>query len=324
MNELRLLDKVASSENLWKAFRECARGKRSKLGYQRFFFGIGERLVDIQRVLLAGTYTWQRYREFIVKDPKARVIMAAPFRDRIVHHAIHRTIEPIFDPLLSHRTYACRKGKGSSRAVLDLWAALKAFGACRWVVKLDVAQYFSSISHDILLASLFANVPDESLNPILTSLVRTSHKGYAVAGKGIPIGNLTSQLFANWMLNPADRFIESEHPMVQHFRYMDDIVLLAQSKNDALKCAHAVVQFASEQLLLSIPFTKIVTLSADPVPFLGYLLHHNGYKILARNRRRFHKHVRRLRCRRARDSRVAQAQLAYEAWTLIPKQGNET
>jgi RNA-directed DNA polymerase len=321
MSKILLLDEVASTENLWSAFRECSRGKRSKLGYQRFFFGVGERLVDMQRRLLAGTYAWQGYREFVVKDPKARVIMAAPFSDRVIHHAIHRVIEPLFDPLLSERTYACRKGKGSSRAVLDLWASLRSYGKQRYVVKLDVESYFASVSHDLLLKSLLATLPDPSLDAILTSLVRTSHAGCASAGKGIPIGNLTSQLFANWMLNPADRFIENEYPQVRHFRYMDDIVILARSKKDALDCAHAVVKFAAEVLSLCIPFTKMNPLASDPVPFLGYLLNHDGYSVLARNRGRFQKHVRRLRQRGCRESRVAQALLAHEAWTLVPEGG---
>jgi len=318
MVQASLLETVARSENLWRAFRECARGKRSKLGYQRFFFRIGERLVEIQHHLLAGTYAWQGYREFVVKDPKARVIMAAPYSDRVVHHAIHRVIEPIFEKILSPRTYACRRGLGSSRAVVDLWNALRAYGECRYVVKLDVEQYFASISHDLLIKSLFSDLPDDSLNDLLTSLIRTGHSGSASTGRGIPIGNLTSQLFANLMLNPADRFIEKFFPQVLHFRYMDDIVLLARCKRDALDCGYAVVKFVSEELSLSIPFTKMIPLASEPVPFLGYLLHHDGYQVLARNRRRFHKHLRILRGRGARESRVAQAQLAYEAWTVIP------
>ncbi|MEY3901580.1 MAG: hypothetical protein RL189_886 [Pseudomonadota bacterium] len=270
MKNVLLAEAVASTENLWSAFRECERGKSSKLGYQRFYFGIGERLVEIQRRLMAGTYVWQGYREFVVKDPKARVIMAAPFCDRVVHHAVHCVIEPILDPLLTQRTYACRHGMGSSRAVVDLWAAIRAYGERRYVVKLDVERYFASISHDVLLHHLLSNRPDESLNSLLTSLIRTSHKGYSLTGRGVSIGNLTSQLFANLMLNPADRFIEKCHPHVQHFRYMEDIVLLVKCKKDALDCAHAVVKFVSQLLSHSIPFTKVITLASNPVSFLEY------------------------------------------------------
>jgi hypothetical protein len=319
MGDLSLLQKVASSENLWKAFKECARGKRATLGYQKFMYGAGERLAEIQSQLLGDTYSWQGYREFIVKDPKARVIMAAPFCDRVVHHAIHRVIEPIFEPLLSDRSYACRKGKGTSRAVLDLSEALGALGTSRFVVKLDVENFFASISQDILLNRMVQVLPDGSLLSLLNSLIRDSHQGSSSLGKGIPIGNLTSQLFANWILTPADKFIERYHSRVRHFRYMDDFVILAIEKKDALDCAHAAVTYISKELELNIPFTKVMPLASDPVPFLGYLLSHDGYKILARNRGRFQKHLGCLQSKGAPDSRVAQAVLSYNSWTLIPE-----
>jgi len=318
MGDRSLLQKVASSENLWAAFKECARGKRATLGYQKFLYGAGERLAEIQCKLLSEAYFWQGYREFIVKDPKARVIKAAPFCDRVVHHAIHRVIEPIFEPLLSDRSYACRKGKGSSRAVMELREALQSYGDLRFVVKLDVENFFASISHDILLKTIVVELPDESLNSLLNSLIRESDPGSKSSGKGIPIGNLTSQLFANWILTPADRFIERRYSEVRHFRYMDDFVILASSKKDALACAHATVNYVARELELKIPFTKVMPLASDPVPFLGYLLSHDGYKILARNSGRFQKHLRRLQSKGAPDSRVAQAVLAYNAWTLIP------
>jgi len=323
MESMSLLQTVASSENLWQAFKECSRGKRATLGYQKFLFGAGERLAGIQSQLLGLTYIWQGYREFVVKDPKARVIMAAPFCDRVVHHAIHRVLEPIFEPLLSDRSYACRKGKGSSEAVIDLSNALLSFGKARFVVKLDVENFFASISHDILLKMTLEELPDGSLDWLLKSLIRDSHQGYRLSGKGIPIGNLTSQLFANWILTPADRFIERRYSEVRHFRYMDDFVILASIKKDALACAHATVNYVARELELKIPFTKVMPLASDPVPFLGYLLSHDGYKVLARNRGRFQKHLRRLQSNGAPDSRVAQAALSYNSWTLIPEKSTK-
>jgi len=319
MGDQSFLQKVASSENLWAAFKECARGKRATLSYQKFLYGAGERLEEIQYKLLSEAYFWQGYREFIVKDPKARVIKAAPFCDRVVHHAIHRVIEPIFEPLLSDRSYACRKGKGSSRAVMELREALQSYGDLRFVVKLDVENFFAIISHDILLKTIGVELPDESLNSLLNSLIRVSDPVSKSSGKGIPIGNLTSQLFANWILTPADRFIERRYPEIRHFRYMDDFVILAASKKDALDCAHATVNYIARELELNIPFTKVMPLASDPVPFLGYLLSHDGYKVLARNRGRFQKHLRRLQSNGAPDSRVAQAALSYNSWTLIPE-----
>lgn len=318
-----LLDIVASRENLVAAFRECARGKRSTTGYRKFLHGYGERLVAIRAGLLNGTFRWQGYRQFIVKDPKARVITAAPFCDRVVHHAIHRVLEPLFDSRMSPATYACRKGRGTSGAVADLWAHLRNVGEQRFVVKLDVESFFASIRHDLLIESLFKELPDSSLHPLLESLVRlpccrSGSDSSRSEGRGIPIGNLTSQLFANWTLTPLDDFMEARFLNVRHFRYMDDLVIVGRSKADALDCAHGAVAFTQEVLDLHIPFRKLVPLGSDPVPFLGFLLHHEGCGVLARNRRRFLRHVRVLEKRGARESRIAQATQAHDAWTKLP------
>jgi hypothetical protein len=325
MNQPTLLAEVASYANLNAAFRECARGKRSKAGYQKFLFRSGERLVGIRRSLIEGTFRWKGYREFTIKDPKARVILAAPFSDRIVHHAIHRVIEPILEPNMSAASFACRRGKGTSGAVVALLQKLTEMEQHRFVVKLDVEKFFATIDHGILLQSLFGGESmaqffrDSSLQLLLNSLVRDSHPSSAESGVGIPIGNLTSQLFANWYLTPADHFITESFPSISHFRYMDDLVLVARSKRDALECAWATVEFVKRKLRLEIPFTKVMPLGADPVPFLGYLLDHNGYAILARNRRRFAKHMRVLIKKNARPSRVARAQLSHAAWTSVPE-----
>lgn len=317
----KLLDLVASRENLVAAFRECARGKRSKTGYRKFLHGYGERLVAIRDGMLDGTFRWQGYRQFVVKDPKARVITAAPFCDRVVHHALHRVLEPIFDSRMSPATYACRRGRGTGGAVADLWAHLRNVGEQRFVVKLDVASFFASIQHNLLIKSLFRVLPDSSLCPLVESLVRLPCGEFdppSAEGRGIPIGNLTSQLFANWTLMPLDVFVQGQFPSVRHFRYMDDLVIVGLSKGDALDCAHAAVAFTREVLDLQIPFRKVVPLGCDPVPFLGFLLHHDGYAVLSRNRRRFARHVRILEKRGARESRIAQAMLAHDAWTKLP------
>lgn len=326
-----LLEQVASVQNLNAAWRECSRGKRTKAGYQKFLFRRGERLVGLRKQLLDGTFCWKGYREFVVKDPKARVIMAAPFSDRVVHHAIHRVLVPILDPHMSNASFACRRRRGTSGAVVALFKHLQTLGERRYVVKLDVEKFFASISHEILLKQLFGGfsdaekehfigaLNDQSLLPLVSELVCKSHPILGALEKGIPIGNLTSQLFANWTLTPADHFIEKNYPQVRHFRYMDDLVIVATQKKDALDCAHATVDFVRKALALEIPFSKFIPLAADPVPFLGYVLNHDGYRILARNRRRFAKHLRRLQRRGCRDSLVARSVESHRAWACVPE-----
>lgn len=323
---MTLLEKVASFENLVLAYNECSRRKRFSMGYQKTRFNLNETLVDVGERLLAGEYRWGPYREFYVCDPKRRLIMAAPFMCRVIHHAIHRVIESILDPCLSDSVFACRWGRGNRFAAQTMMRRLALIGPDRYVLKLDVSQYFPSISHELLMEKLMACFPDDSLRPLLRSLLE-SHPVYAKAGRGIPIGNLTSQLFANFYLNDADRVAchalgtpfywldESKlSPDAFFIRYMDDLVLMAKDKRRACEAAERVVAEVQEGLDLKIPMRKRMHIAADPVPFLGYVMDHEGFRPLARNRRKITKKLRRLEKRGERPSLIAQVRLSYEAW----------
>lgn len=165
-----LLERIAYFENLSEAFKECSRGKRKSLGYQEALFAHGERLKVLEDELFHHHFNWSGYRSFFVHDPKTREVMSAPFMDRVVHHAIHRAIEPIVDPHLSDSVFACRKSKGNRNAVLCLWKGLKVLGADRFCIKLDVSKYFASINHQVLLSKLLSLLPDSSLEPLLTGI----------------------------------------------------------------------------------------------------------------------------------------------------------
>ena len=235
-NSTALLNKVAEFDNLVRAFHECSRFKRSSRGYQEALFGIGERLKLIENELKSGTFKWKGYRSFYVHDPKKRLIMCAPFMDRVVHHAIHRLVEPMIDPLMSDSVFACRKKRGNRRAAVALWKVLEKFGPDRFTMKLDVSNYFQSINHNILLNQFLSCLPDPSIDKLLFNLLK-SQPEFSKLGTGIPIGNLTSQLFANFYLITADRLATKalgldyywqqkkiEISDVFYIRYMDDLV----------------------------------------------------------------------------------------------------
>jgi hypothetical protein len=314
---LVLLEQISAFENLVRAFAECARGKRASVGYQRAMFAHGERLLTLQNKLRLGTYVWQPYREIIVKDPKKRLVMAAPFMDRVVHTAIHRVIEPIFETHLLPSVYACRRGRGNRLAAQHLLAVLQRIGPKRFVVKLDVRRYFDSIAHKLLLEKVCAILPDRSLDLLFDSLLR-SHPLYANRGYGIPIGNLSSQLFANFYLTEADAIATAGlGDDGFYFRYMDDMVLGGPDKQRVLDVADQVVGFVTNQLRLTIPFTKRMPLGNAPVPFLGYLLDHTGYRILARNGRRHSNRINRLKKLGARPSQLALRELSFAAFARL-------
>jgi RNA-directed DNA polymerase len=313
---MNLLERVADFQNLMLSLRLCGRGKRQSRGYQQLRFGTGEQLMEIHAALLNGTFAWGPYRQFEIRDPKKRLISAAPFRDRVVHTAICQIIEPVLDPLLSESVYACRKSKGNRNAVIDLLLCLRRLGPGRFVMKLDIQRYFESIRHDVLFAKLSEQWPEESLNPLIWSLLK-SHPEYGPRGVGLPIGNLSSQLFANFYLASIDERIGQENKDGFYFRYMDDFVIGGPRKSKILDIADAVIERLGAELGLSVPISKRVPLGSGPVPFLGYLLDHASHQPLSRNHRRHQKSVRRLGLAGEPESRIEKTRISYRAWAEL-------
>lgn len=324
-----LLSKVSTFDNLFQAFKECSRGKRSKKGYQSYLFAYGEKLKSIEEELKrTKDFRWSGYREFDVYEPKKRLVMAAPYRDRIVHTAIHRTLFPLVDPQMGARTYACRYGMGNHNAALRLWEQLKLMGKDRYCIKLDVRKYFETIPHDILLDRFLELLPDQSLDTIMKSLL-ASHPRYSELRRGIPIGNLTSQLFANFYLSSVDKlacdllnidFLEDKKETHAHYiRYMDDMVIVAKDKNKAFEVAGQLVKYARSNLDLIIPYEKTVILGCDPIPFLGFVLDETSYRPLRRNERKFVKKLKRATENGARLSLKAQMIQSFESWRILDK-----
>lgn len=326
-NPTLLIDQISDFENIFLAFRECSKGKKSKDGYRNYLFAYPEKLKYLEYELKeTKNFTWGGYREFYVHDPKKRLVMAAPFRDRVVHTAIHRVIDPIVDKLLGSRTYACRKGMGNRKSAERLLKQLKYMKRKRYCVKLDVKKYFESIPHKNLLEKTLNALPDYSLYKLLESLL-ASHNVYAKRKRGIPIGNLTSQLFANFYLSEIDHVIcknleisHAEDPGPErdcYIRYMDDMVILSQSKEKAFKATHAALDYAHNVLELEIPPYKVMVLAGNEIPFLGFLHSENGYSPLRRNELKFIKKLKRMNKQNEPSSKKAQVIQSFEAWKIL-------
>ncbi len=312
MKNLQL--QIAELENIIKAFRICARGKKSSRGYKEVELNLARWLQLISQHLENGTWRWNGYHTFAVCDPKRRVIHAAPFLDRIVHHGIHQVIAPCLDMVMPRSTWACRTGLGTGGARLALSEALKRFGEKRFVVKLDVASYFASVHHRVLMAELQKVLPDRSADWLLWSLLQ-SHREYADKGCGIPLGNLTSQLFANFYLSSVDRELEKvTSDKVFYVRYMDDMVLVGEDKSQVLDIKEWIVSHCRDYLKLEIPLRKTVYLAADPVPFLGFTMDGTNFKLLARTRRRHARKVRKMKRQGKRSSEIEQVITCFQAF----------
>lgn len=314
--ENSILWALSDIEALHRAMLLSLRGKRRNPAACDFSLNRGAELVRLSELLRRGTFLFSPYRIFLVKDPKAREIAAAPFRDRIVHRALFDCLEPLCEVYFHAHTFACRQGRGTSAAVMTAWNQLKFLGSQRFVSKLDVEKYFASIPHQNLIKSLEPLLPDSSLLAGPCRLLEQLVHSFG-SKAGIPLGNLTSQLFANWYLHPVDQRLQEFAPAVTFVRYMDDIVIFGRKKTDVLDAAGAAIEKA-ESLGLMIPFQKRVPLGSDPVPFLGYLLSEHSCQSLVRGRQRFRKHLRALEAQKASEARLARAQQSRLSWALMP------
>jgi hypothetical protein len=261
---------VVSFENLLGAYLAARKGKRYTGEVLEFGFGLEEKLFDLQGQLINGIWAPGRPREFMVQDPKPRMISAPPFADRVVHHAVVRVIEPHLERRFIFDSYACRKNRGVHSAVSRLQAHMRAAqreGGKVWVLKCDISKYFASINHGRLMAILRRSISDQKV----LRLVRTNLGGYGFdGGLGIPVGALTSQLFANVYLDQLDHWIKDELGVRRYVRYMDDFVIVGHSKADLWKLCDAIADWLATRLALRLNRKTGVWPASGGIDFCGY------------------------------------------------------
>jgi hypothetical protein len=275
----RLFDAIIDYQNIRLAFLKAMRGNRKSPAALYFCKDIDGNLQAIRNALSKALCDWGGYHSFLITDPKQRKISVAPFEQRIMHHAIMNILEPVFDRTLIHHSYACRKGKGTHAA------ALYAFSRCKhggWFLKLDIRKYFDSIDHGILKNCIARHIKDIRALSLLNDIIDS----YETApGKGVPIGNLTSQFFANLYLSSLDHYIlEKLHPNA-YCRYMDDFVLWVSSKETALNMLKEIDAYVENCLSLHLK-NPVCGPVKGGLPFLGFLLKANGIVLTQKSKRR--------------------------------------
>lgn len=267
-----LYNQICSFENLEKAYKQAKKGKRYRNDVLRFSEHLEQNLIDLQMDLINQTYKHGEYRQFIVADAKKRLIKAAPFRDRVVHHAICNIIEPIFDKSFIYHSYACRKGKGTHSAVKVVQNRIKNMGVGGYCLQCDISKYFASIDHVILMSFLKNKITDSKTINLLNIVVASNYDDKNGRKVGIPIGNLTSQLFANIYLNKLDQFIKHELKEKNYTRYMDDFVIFSFSKKRLFEIKESIKNFIEKTLNLLLHPRKAIVFPTYllGVDFLGY------------------------------------------------------
>ncbi len=260
--------RITNFQNLYTAFRKAFKGKKNDPEASTFFLNLEKNLFELRNDLLNQQYKPGKYRYFKIRDPKERIISDAPFRDKVVHHALVNVIEPVFETIFIENSFACRKGKGTHRAVL---LAQKYIRSNNFYLKMDIEKYFESMDHQRLVEIFSDTIKEQDVLWLLKTILRTSEQSSGVKGKGIPIGNLTSQFFANIYLNKLDHYVLNKRSIDHYIRYMDDFVIFDNNKEKLKEERDQLKQFVSRDLLLKAKERATIIQKRDNgIGFLGY------------------------------------------------------
>jgi RNA-directed DNA polymerase len=280
-----LLALVADPDNLRLAAWKAAKGKRHSEEVMTWSAGIEDHVPKLRKEILEGQVTVGNYRYFKVFEPKERQICASAFGEQVLHHALMNVCHPYFENAQIFDSYASRKGKGTYAA---LERAKKYTNQCGWYLKLDVRKYFDSISHEVLVQQLARMFKDAALVGIFEQII---HSYEASANRGLPIGNLTSQYFANHYLNSLDRFVKEKGHCKAYVRYMDDIVLWHDDKAVLSAWRDEIAQFLEQELRCALKPTAL-NRTQNGLPFLGYHVFPHHVRLLQKSKQRFARKLR--------------------------------
>jgi hypothetical protein len=308
----QVFDKVVSSANLYKAAHQTLlKGLRFKPNGAEWKWQMEYRLIRLQDALQKGTYRHGKYQSFTIYDPKERNILAAQITDRVVHHALNNVIEPIVDRKFIHHSYACRVGKGQHVAMQQAKSMLQANA---YYMHLDVKKFFYNIHRPTLFNIISHTLTCEKTLGLVSEIINSSTQhafykpdsqqpdlfsvntydeynstGYPTAARGIPIGNLCSQIFANWYLNELDQFVKHQLKLRYYIRYMDDFVFFGNNKTEMMHAEKAIHQFVDEKLKLQLHASGGATPSAHGLTFLGFRIYTNHVSVKTASVNRFRK-----------------------------------
>lgn len=269
-----LFQKIVDIDNLRLAYHKAMRGgNRYTSGHLQFKENLEANLVLLQKKIISGEYEHGAYYQFKVYEPKERIINALPFRDRVVQHAINNILEPIFDKVFYPFSFACRKYKGTHKGVKAVQASMRKMKNV-YYLKMDFSKYFHKIDRAVLFKEIQRKISDKKVIDLLKKFGGDS-------GKGIPIGNLLSQLFANIYGHIFDRFVKTKLKIKQYYRYMDDTVVLCNDKNKLKVLQRKLALFS--KLYMKLEFSKwYINSISKPLNFLGYRIT-QSYKLIRKD-----------------------------------------
>jgi retron-type reverse transcriptase len=325
---------VIAFESLHRAAHAVLRGKRSRPSAGDLFFELESELLSLQGQLASHRYRPGPYRTFWIHEPKPRLISAAPIRDRVVHHALVAAIEPVFERRFVHHSYACRRGRGTHRALRQFVAWAR---SSRFVLKLDVHRFFPSIDHAILKQRLRRSLKDPDVLWLCDTILDASNEQEPctawfsgddlftpfVRRRGIPIGNLTSQFFANVLLDALDHFVVEELRIGRYLRYVDDVCLFGDDKARLRAARSEIVRFLEAMRLRLNEGKSRLRRVSEGVEFLGFVVWPDQLRLGRTAVRRQRRRMKRLRRGFAAGTvRAEDVSASVVAWVAHASQGS--
>lgn len=304
-----LYDAIADRDNLRAAFHKACRGKRHRAETRRFAANLDANLAGVAARLAAGTFAFGRFTQFVIRDPKERVITAPCFEERVAHHSVTAVVEPHLDRWLIADTFACRKGKGRGAAVERAAGFASRY---RHFLKVDVRKYFDSVPHDRLLERLARRFKDRRLLDLFARVVG-SYRGDL--GRGLPIGSLMSQHFANFYLGWFDRAAKDGWRVPGYVRYMDDVIVWSDDPAELAAAAERSAEWLGAELGLELkpPHRNRTAIGAD---FLGCRVFPGRVVLNRRSRVRFRRKLAALEAA-AEDGSITGRELQSRAGSLV-------
>ena len=272
---------IISIDNLLEAWREFIMGKKKRKDVQEFERNLMANIIKLHNELDVMAYKHDGYEAFNISDPKPRNINKATVRDRLLHHSIYRIIYPFFNRVFMSDSFSCRDAKGTHKALnrfRDMGRKVsRNNSATCWVLKCDIRKFFDNIDHKILVDILNEYIQDKNIIWLLEKVIYSFSK---TPGRGLPLGNLTSQLFVNIYMNEFDQYIKHSLKVKYYIRYADDFVIISKDKSWLEELLPKIGGLLSERLKLSLHPDKVyIKTLASGVDFLGWV-HFPNYRIL--------------------------------------------
>ena len=279
-----LYPRIVTFENVYAAYLKARKGKRYREYTLDFTGNVEAEMWSILCDLRDKTYQPGLYHTFKVYEPKERLICAATFRDRVMHHALCNVIEPLYERSFIHDSYACRKGKGTHRALFRAWEFMR---KNRYVLKCDIRKYFPSVDHNVLKSFIRKKLACADTLWLCDMIIDHGNIISEIPGRGLPIGNLTSQFFANLYLNELDHFVKETLHASCYLRYMDDFIIFHDSKDELHRCRKELSYFLDTLRLKMKPGKSEIFPVKNGFEFLGFFNKLDNVRVRRDSVRRF-------------------------------------